>query len=152
MLVVIQAATVLWPRLDDQEGAKRLAASGAIRETAFEAIDVAGWAACFLAERYAEALATRYKLQDELPGILDRTSDDPDDASRAVELLESIGRKRGALRAGGHVDLDRAADLFLRDLRGGKLGRISFERPEDYPRRRGLDERGEEESSSSNDK
>ncbi len=150
-LSIFDSPGVLWPKLDDQEGAKRLAASGAIRETAFEPIDVAGWAACFLAKRYAEALATRYKLQDELPGILDRTSDDPDDTSRAVELLESIGRKRGALRSGGHVDLDRVAELFLRDLRGGKLGPVSFERPEDYPRRRGFDEREAEESSSSSD-
>jgi ribosome biogenesis GTPase A len=151
-LSIFDSPGVLWPKLDDQEGAKRLAASGAIRETAFEAIDVAGWAACFLAERYAEALATRYKLQKELPEILDRTSDDPGDTSRAVELLENIGRKRGALRSGGHIDLDRAADLFLRDLRGGKLGPVSFERPEDYLRRGGLEERAGEESSSSNDK
>jgi ribosome biogenesis GTPase A len=151
-LSIFDSPGVLWPRLDDQEGAKRLAASGAIRETAFEPIDVAGWAVCFMAERYAEALATRFKLQGELPGILDRTSDDPDDTSRATELLESIGRKRGALRTGGHVDLERAADLFLRELRGGKLGPISFERPEDYPRRRGFEECGEEESSSSRNK
>lgn len=133
-LSIFDSPGVLWPKLNDQEGAKRLAASGAIRETAFEPIDVAGWAACFLAKRYAAALAARYKLEDELPAILAQTSDDPQDTTRAVELLEGIGRKRGALRSGGHVDLDRAADLFLRDLRGGKLGPISFETPLDHAR------------------
>ena len=131
-LSIFDSPGVLWPKLDDQEGARRLAASGAIRETAFEPIDVAGWAACFLARRYPTALAARYKLESELPSILERTSDDPGDTTRAVELLEAIGRKRGALRSGGHVDLDRAADLFLRDLRGGKIGRISFESPQDH--------------------
>jgi ribosome biogenesis GTPase A len=135
-LSIFDSPGVLWPKLDDQEGAKRLAASGAIRETAFEPIDVAGWAICFLAERYADALAARYKLEEDLPAILDRTSTDKEDTSRAVELLEAIGRRRGALRAGGHVDLERAADLFLRDLRGGKVGPISFEEPDDYPPRR----------------
>lgn len=131
-LSIFDSPGVLWPKLDDQEGARRLAASGAIRETAFEPIDVAGWAACFMARRYPQALAARYKLEQELSEILERTSNDPADSTRAVALLEAIGRKRGALRSGGHVDLDRAADLFLRDLRGGKIGAISFERPDDY--------------------
>jgi ribosome biogenesis GTPase A len=131
-LSIFDSPGVLWPKLDDQEGAQRLAASGAIGESAFEPVDVAGWAACFLADRYADALALRYKLEGELDEILARTSSDRADATRAVEVLEAIGRKRGALRSGGHVDLDRAADLFLRDLRAGKIGRISFETPEDY--------------------
>jgi len=136
-LSIFDSPGVLWPRLDDQEGARRLAASGAIRETAFEPIDVAGWAVCFLAKRYPAALSARYDIDEALPGILASTSPDRSDASRAVALLEAVGRRRGALRSGGHVDLDRAADLFLRDLRGGKIGRISFERPEDHPLERG---------------
>lgn len=150
-LSIFDSPGVLWPKLDDQQGAKRLAASGAIGAAAFEPIDVAGWAVCFLAERYRTALVARFKLEDEIDEIIRSTSDDPDDASRAVALLEAIGRTRGALRSGGHVDLDRAADLFLRDLRGGKIGAISFEHPDDHPAyregREGLD--GPESSSRS---
>jgi ribosome biogenesis GTPase A len=131
-LSIFDSPGVLWPKLDDQEGACRLAASGAIGSAAFELVDVAGWAVCFLATRYLEAFTHRFKLDDEIDDILAMTSDDPSDASRAVALLEAVGRKRGALRSGGHVDLDRAADLLLRDLRGGKISRISFEKPEDY--------------------
>ena len=149
-LSIFDSPGVLWPKLDDQQGAKRLAASGAIGAAAFEPIDVAGWAVCFLAERYRAALAVRFKLEDEIDEIIRSTSDDPDDASRAVALLEAIGRKRGALRSGGHVDLDRAADLFLRDLRGGKIGAISFEHPDDHPAyREGREDRDDPESSSS---
>ncbi len=132
-LSIFDSPGVLWPKLDDQQGAKRLAASGAIGAAAFEPIDVAGWAVCFLAERYRPELAARFKLGDEVDEVIRSTPADPADASRAVALLEAIGRKRGALRAGGHVDLNRAADLLLRDLRGGKIGAISFERPEDHP-------------------
>jgi ribosome biogenesis GTPase A len=128
-LSIFDSPGVLWPKLDDQEGARRLAASGAIGENAFELIDVAGWAVCFVASQYPVELVARYKLGDEVEEIVSRTSEDPSDASRAVELLEAVGRKRGALRSGGHVDLDRAADLFLRDLRGAKIGAISYERP-----------------------
>ena len=132
-LSIFDSPGVLWPKLDDQQGAKRLAASGAIGAAAFESVDVAGWAVCFLAERYREAFVARFNLEGEVDEIVRSTSEDPDDASRAVALLEAVGRKRGALRAGGHVDLDRAADLLLRELRGGKIGPISFERPEDHP-------------------
>jgi len=146
-LSIFDSPGVLWPKLDDQQGAKRLAASGAIGAAAFEPIDVAGWAVCFLAERYRAELAARFKLEDEIDEIVRSTSEDPSDASRAVALLEAVGRKRGALRSGGHIDLDRAADLFLRDLRGGKIGAISFERPEDHPAYR--KDRDDPESSSS---
>jgi ribosome biogenesis GTPase A len=33
--------------------------------------------------------------------------------------------------AGGKIDLNRAAEAFLRELRAGKLGRISLEEPGD---------------------
>ncbi len=127
-LSIFDSPGVLWPKLDDQEGARRLAASGAIGENAFEMIDIAGWAVCFVATRYPGLFAARYDV-DDLDAILDRTSTDPADMTRAVELLEAVGRRRGALRSGGHVDLDRAAEVFLRDLRAAKIGAISYERP-----------------------
>ena len=130
-LSIFDSPGVLWPKLDDQEGARRRAASGAIGENAFELIDVAGWAVCFVAERYPALLTERYDLDDDLSKIYARTSDDPEDMTRAVMLLEAIGRRRGALRSGGHVDLDRAADIFIRDLRAAKVGAISYERPSD---------------------
>ena len=128
-LSIYDTPGVLWPKLDDQEGARRLAASGAIGENAFELVDIAGWAICFVAERYRAKLAARYKLDNQVEEVLARTSPDPADASRGIELLEVVGRRRGALSSGGHVDMHRAADLFLRDLRGAKLGAISYERP-----------------------
>jgi ribosome biogenesis GTPase A len=131
-LSIFDSPGVLWPKLDDQQGAKRLAASGAIGAAAFEPVEVAGWAVCFLAERYRAAFVARFRLEDEVDEVIRSTSEDTTDTSRAVALLEAIGRKRGALRAGGQVDLERAADLLLRDLRGGKIGAISFERPEDH--------------------
>lgn len=154
-LSIFDSPGVLWPKLDDQQGAHRLAASGAVGEAAFELVDVACWAVLFVSARYAEALAARFELADELPRILASTSADPRDSSRAVALLEAIGRRRGALRSGGRVDLERAADLFLRDLRAGKLGGISFETPADHAgyledlRNPGSVERVEDEATSS---
>ncbi len=106
---------VLWPKLEDQEGAYRLAATGAIRETAFEFMDVATYAARFLAEHYPSLLQARFKLDD--------VSQEP------RRLIEEIGRRRGFLQRGGVVDLERAGETLLRELRAGKIGRISFEQP-----------------------
>ena len=108
---------VLWPKLEDQRGAYRLAASGAIGEAAYEITNVAFFAAQFLGERYPAALCERYRL-DALP-------------AEPLGILEAIGRKRGFLGRGGVVDLERASNTLLREVRSGALGRISFERPAD---------------------
>ncbi|MFC0268331.1 ribosome biogenesis GTPase YlqF [Kushneria aurantia] len=110
---------VLWPRIEDQNSAYRLAASGAIRDTALEYEDVAAVTALALAERYPQALHDRYRLES-LEGS-------------GVTLVEAIAAKRGGLRAGGEVDRHRGAEVLLMDLRGGKLGRITLETPQDIP-------------------
>jgi ribosome biogenesis GTPase A len=106
---------VLWPDMADQDGAYRLATSGAIGANAMDCTTVGFFAGEFMMRRYPEMLRKRYKL-DVLP-------DNP------TELVEAIGRCLGCLVAGGGIDMHRAAEAFLRELRAGKLGRISFEEP-----------------------
>jgi ribosome biogenesis GTPase A len=113
---VFDTPGVLWPKLEDQAGAYKLAASGAIRETAFDPIDVAEFAVELLARRYPDALRARFK-SDELP-------------EGGPALLDWVGRRRGLLAKGGAVDLERAAELLLRELQKGTIGRISLEGPE----------------------
>ena len=66
-------------------------------------------------QAYPEAVMERYKLK-QLP-------------ERDIELLETVGRKRGCLRGGGRIDLHRASEILLHDIRSGVLGRISMESP-----------------------
>lgn len=106
---------LLWPVMSDQDGAMRLAVSGAIGEGAMDYVEVALYAAEFLLQRYPEALQARYKL----PTLTESPAD----------LIEEIGRRRGCLVSGGEVDPHRAAELLLRELRAGLLGRISLEEP-----------------------
>jgi len=47
-----------------------------------------------------------------------------------VISLEMFGRRRNFLRAGGLVDVGRAANVFLNEFRSGKLGRISLDGPD----------------------
>ncbi|OQX46126.1 MAG: ribosome biogenesis GTPase YlqF, partial [Candidatus Sedimenticola endophacoides] len=37
--------------------------------------------------------------------------------------------KRGCLRAGGHLDLDKAAKILLSELRSGAIGQVTLETP-----------------------
>lgn len=107
---------ILWPKIEDQDSAYRLAVTGAIKNTAIEFEDIALYALAWLIKAYPEALRERYSL----------SSLDGDPAL----LLEEIGSRRGCLRKGG-VDFNKAAEVLLNDIRTGKLGRLSLEMPQD---------------------
>lgn len=114
-IVLSDTPGMLWPDMKDQEGAYRLAASGAIGDNALDYTSVGLFAGEYLLRRYPGLLKERYALQ-ELPGS-------------AHDLMLAVGRKRGLLATGGGVDLHRASEAFLRELRAGKIGRISLEEP-----------------------
>ncbi|PLV56880.1 ribosome biogenesis GTPase YlqF [Thermotoga sp. SG1] len=46
-------------------------------------------------------------------------------------FFENFAKRRGLLKKGGVPDLDRAIRVFFTELSQGKLGRISFERPDE---------------------
>lgn len=114
-IVLSDTPGILWPNMDDQTVAYRLATSGAIGASAMDYTTVGLFAAEFMMGKYPELLKTRYKLS-ELPESADG-------------MLEIIGRRLGCLMSGGGIDAHRAAEAFLRELRAGKIGRISFEEP-----------------------
>jgi ribosome biogenesis GTPase A len=113
--VLTDTPGILWPNMDDQTGAYRLATSGAIGAGALDYTCVGLFAAEFMMERYPELLKERYKL--------------PAMPETPTAMLEAIGRRLGCLMAGGQIDVHRAAEAFLRELRAGKIGRISLEEP-----------------------
>ena len=108
---------VLWPKFDDQEVAKRLAFTGAIKDDIMDLESLAMLLLEFLAERYPKALEARYKMQVS-------------DADSGLQLLEQLGRKRGMLISGGEVNYERAAITVLDEFRSGTLGRLTLELPE----------------------
>jgi ribosome biogenesis GTPase A len=84
--------------------------------------EVAFFVIRYMVEHYPDALKERFGVEN-LPA-------DASDPNEAVQVMEAIGRKRGAIISGGRVDLDKTSLFILRDLRAGKLGRISLELPE----------------------
>ncbi len=114
-LTLLDTPGLLWPNLENKNSGYRLATIGSIKDTALDSADVAFFAAAFLLKSYPENLRTRYAI-DELP-------------KTELELLEELGAKRGCLRGGGRVDLDKVSKLLLNELRSGALGHISLETP-----------------------
>ncbi len=115
-ILLLDTPGVLWPKLENQHGGYRLAITGAIKETAVSNDDIAMYAVGYFRAAYPELLKQRYNLTE--------LSEDEQ------QLLEAIGAKRGCLRGGGRVDLDRAAKIVLTEFRDISIGRITLETPE----------------------
>lgn len=105
---------VLWPKFDDQNAARRLAFTGAVKDDILDAEALAALLLEYLYEKYPDAVKERYKIEKVGDGFA---------------LLEEAGRKRGMLVAGGGVNTERAAITVLDEFRSGKLGRITLELP-----------------------
>lgn len=106
---------ITWPKIDDDDASLRLAFAGSIPDTAIDYEAVALWGADYLLRHYAQYVTARFELKSV-----------PADAH---SLLVEIGKRRGALRSGGVVDLHRAADALIHDFRSGAIGRITLESP-----------------------
>lgn len=131
-LELLDTPGILWPKFEDQIVGYRLAMTGAIREQILNIDEIGYYAIKTLSERYWDVIAERFDLGDTEP------PSDLEDNQEIVRVMEAIGRKRGCLISGGRVDLDKASGIILRDLRAGKLGRITLEAPfDDMPVRKG---------------
>lgn len=116
--LLLDTPGVLWPKFEDQTVAQRLAYTGAIKDQILDVEELSCDLLTVLKANYADRLIERYKLTEPLPDT-------------AWELLEAIGRKRGMLISGGEINTERAAITVLDEYRGGKLGRITLEWPEE---------------------
>ncbi|MFT4413544.1 ribosome biogenesis GTPase YlqF [Fredinandcohnia humi] len=108
---------ILWPKFEDQEVGLKLATTGAIKDTILNLQDIAVYALRFLQENYPISLKERYNLED-IPNEI-------------VELFDEIGKRRGCMMSGGITDYDKVAELVIREIRTEKLGKLTFEKPQD---------------------
>jgi len=113
-LVLIDTPGMTWPGSKNEMVNYRLAASGAIRDTALDYDEVALFAMDYLLQRYPH-LVKQYMKSKEIPEFAD-------------QALEQLAKRRGCAK-NGRVDWNRVGDLFVREMRAGQLGKISFEEP-----------------------
>mgnify|MGYP001262046222 FL=1 len=110
---------ILWPRIIVAKSGYNLAASGAVGRNAFDEQEVALALLDYLANHYPVLLQTRFKI-DAVAALTDE------------QVLEAIGRKRGALKGGQQVNLQKAAEMAIHDFRAGLVGRITLETPAEF--------------------
>ncbi len=106
---------VLWPKFEDEQVGLNLAFTGAIKDEIMDIEELAFNLVKKLEVDFKEQLMERYKL-DSL-------------SEETIENLDTIARKRGCLISGGNIDYNRIAVILLDEFRGGKIGKISLERP-----------------------
>jgi ribosome biogenesis GTPase A len=107
---------ILWPKLENPNSGYRLAACGSIKDTAMEYDDVGFFTADYLIKTYPEYLKERFQL-----------SHIPD---TEIAFLELAAARRGALMAGGRVNLHKICEVLINEFRSAKIGRISLETPD----------------------
>ena len=108
---------ILWPKFEDPKVGLDLAFCGSIKDEILDTETLALELIKVLREGYPELLKERYKL-DEIK-------------ETALEDMEAIAEKRGFLMPGKRIDYTRTANTILDEFRGGKIGRITLEWPEE---------------------
>lgn len=106
---------ILWPKFEDQLVGYRLASIGTIKDDILPLEDIAAFIITYLQSAYPAELEKRFQIK-------------ADEADMA-EIFEKIGRLRGCLESGGNVNYAKTADIIIRDLRTGRLGRLTLETP-----------------------
>ena len=114
-LHLLDTPGVLWPKFEEKVGLN-LAFTGAIKDEIMDRETLALKLIGRLKKIAPAALEERYKLSN----IEDK---------EAIEIMDEIGKNRGALMRGGLIDYEKVSGIILDEFRKGTLGRITLEEP-----------------------
>lgn len=116
-LELLDTPGILWPKFDDEKVGERLALIGSISDEILNLEELACIGISFFQKEYGDLLVERYHIKID---------------EDVYDVLKNIAITRKYLLKGEEPDIQRAAKQFLDDLRQGRIGRISLERPEDF--------------------
>lgn len=102
---------ILWPKFEDKDVAQRLAFTGAVKDEVMDSEALARALGAVLLRDYSELMKVRYGISGE------------------GDVLVEIANARKMLVSGGEPDTERAAAALLDEFRGGKIGRITLDKP-----------------------
>lgn len=108
---------VLWPKFDNEKVAFNLASLTAIKEEVLPIYDVFCYIIKTLYEFYPSLLLERYNINN---------IDD------FIEVMDTIGKRRGCLLKGNEIDYDKVIRIVINDIKNGYIKNITFERISDY--------------------
>ena len=108
-LEILDTPGILWPKFEDEVVALKLALTGAIKDQLLPMDEVTIFGLNYFKEHYPAVLQERFKqmdLEQEAPEII-------------MEMTQKLGFRE---------DYDRFYQLFVKDVRDGKLGRYTLDR------------------------
>ena len=117
---------VLWPKFESEEVALNLSYVGTIKDDILEITEIAYCLTKFLLENYRENILERFSLDEKQVNLI--LNQDQEENQNIYEIMQLIGRKRGAIISGGNVDDEKTSRIILEDFRNGKLGKITLEK------------------------
>lgn len=116
-LELLDTPGILWPRFENQAVGERLAMIGSINDEILQTEELAAAVIQYLQQEYKGLLKERYEVSEQ---------------QKAVCVLEEICIKKHCLLKGQEPDVPRASRMVLEDFRGGKIGKITLEHPEEW--------------------
>ena len=112
---LLDSPGILWPKLENQYQASILATLSSIKEEIINSQDLALFILKIMNKLYKEKLLERYKL-------------DNINLDNIEEILEEIGRRRGALKKGGICDYEKVYSIIIKDIKDNAFGQITLDR------------------------
>ena len=112
-LEVMDTPGMLWPKLNDQRAATRLAYIGTIKDAVYDMYELCANLLEDLMDVMPAQTQARYKIKD--PSV------------RGYALLDEVCRGRGFLLRGAELDYDRCCSVVLDEFREGKVGKLTLE-------------------------
>lgn len=116
-LDLLDTPGILWPKFEDKKVGLHLAFTGAIKDEILDIETLALKLVETLVKNFPNLLNSRYNIDIENKSPL--------------EIMEEIGKKRGALIKGGEIDYTKTSSIILDEFRKGIIGRITLEYPEE---------------------
>jgi ribosome biogenesis GTPase A len=116
-LELLDTPGILWPKFEDKRVGLNIAMIGSINENLLDSHELALKLLEYLVKNYPGAVNSRYGVEEK---------------ADALELLNDICVKKACLKKGGEPDIDRISFTITDDFRGGRFGKVSLEKVEDY--------------------
>lgn len=120
---------VLWPKISDQKVAMNLAFTGTIKDDILQTEEIGFELLKTLTKNYMQNLIERYKLTEEQINDIIQNQEQEEN-EKVLEIMNMIGKKRGAVISGGEINIEKVANILIDDFRSGKLGKITLEKVE----------------------
>ena len=116
-LELLDTPGILWPRFENQQVGERLAMIGSINDEILHADELAAAILIYLQKHYQGKIRERYEKEE---------------SGDAYAMLKEISIQRKCFLKGEEPDLLRTSRIIVDDFRGGRLGRITLESPEEW--------------------